>query len=57
VDVEHPTGFFTVEMDIATNGNSINVERAALLRTTRKIMSGEAFVAASVWDGKARAPR
>jgi 4-oxalomesaconate tautomerase len=52
LDVEHPTGFFTVEMDVETNGNSINVERAALLRTTRKIMSGEAFVATSVWDGK-----
>jgi 4-oxalomesaconate tautomerase len=51
LDVEHPTGFFTVEMDVETDGNSIKVERAALLRTARKIMAGNAFVPASIWDG------
>ncbi|MFL6605162.1 MAG: 4-oxalomesaconate tautomerase [Steroidobacteraceae bacterium] len=52
LDVEHPTGFFTVEMDIETDGKEIKVERAALLRTARKIMSGDAFVPASIWDGR-----
>jgi 4-oxalomesaconate tautomerase len=52
IDVEHPTGFFTVEMDFETDGSSIKVERAALLRTARKIMAGEAFVPASIWDGR-----
>jgi 4-oxalomesaconate tautomerase len=52
LDVEHPTGFFTVEMDVETNGKAIKVERAALLRTARKIMSGDAYVPAAVWDGK-----
>ena len=28
------------------------VKRAALLRTARKLMSGEVFVPAAVWDGK-----
>jgi 4-oxalomesaconate tautomerase len=51
LDVEHPTGFFTVEMDVEINGPQIKVERAALLRTTRKIMAGEAFVPQAVWDG------
>lgn len=51
LDVEHPTGFFTVEMDVEADGSTIKVERAALLRTTRKIMAGNAFVAASIWDG------
>lgn len=51
LDIEHPTGFFTVEMDIETNGSQIKVERAALLRTARKIMAGEAFVPKSIWNG------
>lgn len=49
LDVEHPTGFFTVEMDVETTGGEVRVERAALLRTARKIMSGEAFVSSSIW--------
>jgi 4-oxalomesaconate tautomerase len=52
IDVEHPTGFFTVEMDVETDGNAIKIERAALLRTARKIMAGHAFVAESIWDGR-----
>jgi 4-oxalomesaconate tautomerase len=52
LDVEHPTGFFTVEMDVEADGSGIKVERAALLRTARKIMAGNAFVPASIWDGK-----
>jgi 4-oxalomesaconate tautomerase len=51
LDVEHPTGFFTVEMDVTRDGKSIRVERAALLRTARKLMSGEAFVSRSIWAG------
>jgi 4-oxalomesaconate tautomerase len=52
LDVEHPTGFFTVEMDVSPDGTGIRVQRAALLRTARKIMSGEAFVDDAIWDGK-----
>jgi 4-oxalomesaconate tautomerase len=51
LDVEHPTGFFTVEMDVETDRGKVKVERAALLRTARKIMAGDAFVAESAWDG------
>ncbi|MBS0420926.1 MAG: 4-oxalomesaconate tautomerase [Proteobacteria bacterium] len=58
LDVEHPTGFFTVEMDVESDnsgtpgGAGIKVQRAALLRTARKIMVGEAFVDDAVWNGK-----
>ncbi len=52
LEVEHPTGFFTVEMDVTADGKGgIRVERAALLRTARKLMSGEAFVSRSIWAG------
>lgn len=55
MDIEHPTGFFTVEMDVQPDGAGIKVQRAALLRTARKIMSGEAFVDDAIWDGNTSA--
>ena len=55
--VEHPTGFFTVDMDVTRNGAELVVRRAALLRTARKLMSGEVYVPASVADIGASAPQ
>jgi 4-oxalomesaconate tautomerase len=49
LDVEHPTGFFTVAMDVSTGGA---VRRAALLRTARSLMRGEVYVPATVWSGR-----
>lgn len=42
--VEHPTGFFTVDMDVSGTGVDLVVRRAALLRTARKLMSGNVYV-------------
>ena len=53
IDVEHPSGFFTVEMDVAVNPDgSPKVRRSALLRTTRKLMTGEVFVKDSAWSAQ-----
>jgi 4-oxalomesaconate tautomerase len=49
LEVEHPTGFFTVDMEVESRGDSIRVKRSALLRTARKLMEGQIFVPASVW--------
>jgi len=49
LDIEHPTGFFTVAMQVTADGGSIRVERSALLRTARKLMRGEVFVPARTW--------
>lgn len=43
ISVEHPTGEFTVELEIDPN-NPENVTKAALLRTARLIMRGEVMV-------------
>jgi 4-oxalomesaconate tautomerase len=51
VEVEHPTGSFTVNMDIAFENGAAKVRRAALLRTARKLMTGEVFIPATVWGG------
>ena len=50
LEIEHPTGFFTVEMDVRVEGSSVTVNRSALLRTARKLMQGEVFVPASTWS-------
>jgi 4-oxalomesaconate tautomerase len=63
VEVEHPTGFFTVTLDVtvspggATSRNppeasdgTVTVTRSALLRTARLLMRGEVFVPSSVWS-------
>ena len=52
LDVEHPTGFFTIAMDVMLEHGQVKVRRSALLRTARKIMKGEVYVRSSVWDGK-----
>ena len=51
LEVEHPTGFFTVAMDVVMNGGLPVVRRAALLRTARRLMRGEVYVPARVWAG------
>lgn len=51
VSVEHPTGEFSVEIEVDA-ANPQNVTRAALLRTARLLMRGEVMVPASVWAGK-----
>ena len=51
LEIEHPTGFFTVEMDVVPEAGGLKVNRSALLRTARKLMAGEVFVPSSAWSG------
>jgi len=51
VSVEHPTGEFTVELELDPQ-HPQNVLRAALLRTARLIMRGEVLIPHAVWDGR-----
>ena len=46
IEVEHPTGQFVVEMEVSgiEDLSRFNVKRAALLRTARLLMRGEAMV-------------
>jgi 4-oxalomesaconate tautomerase len=49
LEVEHPTGFFTVDVEVAVQGEDVTVKKSALLRTARKLMRGEVFVPGHVW--------
>jgi 4-oxalomesaconate tautomerase len=51
IEIEHPTGFFTVDMDVTMGPTGPHVARAALLRTARKLMQGQVFVPSTVWSG------
>lgn len=50
IEVEHPTGFFTVTMDVDTSTGTPVVKKSALLRTARMLMSGDVFVPHSAWE-------
>ena len=52
LDIEHPSGFFTVEMSVVAQGGSVAVNRSALIRTARKLMQGEVFVPSAAWPDK-----
>jgi 4-oxalomesaconate tautomerase len=52
LEIEHPTGFFTVDMDVEVKNGAVSVRRSALLRTARKLMSGKVFIPSAVWNGK-----
>ncbi len=49
LDVEHPSGFFTVDLEVEPQGEGIAVRRSALLRTTRRLMDGFVYVPDAVW--------
>ena len=51
VSVEHPTGEFSVELGLDP-AQPQNVTRAALLRTARLLMRGEALISSAVWAGR-----
>jgi len=50
LDVEHPTGYFSVTMDVSHEDGSVTVNFSALLRTARLLMRGDVFVPSSIWE-------
>jgi len=49
VEVEHPSGFFTIQMSVDRSSGQLVVTKSALLRTARLLMSGEVHVLGSAW--------
>lgn len=49
-EIEHPTGFFTVDMEL-TDDVTPRVKRSALLRTARSLMTGKLLIPGSIWKG------
>ena len=53
LELEHPTGYFSTEIEVSGSKDDPKIERAALLRTARRLFEGKVLVPTSVWDGKA----
>jgi 4-oxalomesaconate tautomerase len=51
LSVEHPSGEFSVEFEMAEDGgDEPKIARASLTRTARALFRGEVLIPASVWD-------
>jgi 4-oxalomesaconate tautomerase len=44
LDVEHPSGRFSVDIEVSEKDGRYSVGRSALLRTARKLMDGNVYV-------------
>ena len=53
LSIEHPTGEFSVELEVAQSGDGLTVVRSSLIRTARALFRGELLVPANVWSGRA----
>ncbi|MEX2525395.1 MAG: 4-oxalomesaconate tautomerase, partial [Gammaproteobacteria bacterium] len=49
--VEHPTGKFTVEVNVDEDAAQITFKSASVLRTARFLFDGQVMIPAKVWDG------
>jgi 4-oxalomesaconate tautomerase len=52
MSVEHPTGEFTVTLEVSGIGSDFKVGRSGILRTARALMQGHVLVPSAVWNGK-----
>ena len=51
MSVEHPSGEFTVEIEIADGAGGPQVVRSSLVRTARALFEGYVLIPAAVWAG------
>lgn len=49
LEIEHPTGYFSVTLEVSVRDGVVAVVSAALLRTARLLMRGDVFVPISTW--------
>ena len=49
VRIEHPSGCIDVQLETSGAGPELQVLRAGVMRTARKIMDGQVFVPANLW--------
>jgi 4-oxalomesaconate tautomerase len=53
LSVEHPSGEFSLEIEVDETGGDARVVRSSLIRTARALFRGHVLVPASIWDGTA----
>jgi 2-methylaconitate cis-trans-isomerase PrpF len=50
--IEHPSGRIEVALNLDQNGETLEVNSAGVIRTTRKLFTGQVHVPAAIWDGR-----
>ena len=51
LDIEHPTGHLSVELQLERAGSQVSVASAALIRTARWLFDGRVHIPVRVWSG------
>jgi 4-oxalomesaconate tautomerase len=51
-EIEHPTGFFSVDAEVTAGADGFCVKRSALLRTARLLMRGAVCIPAKLWPSE-----
>ena len=51
LSVEHPTGEFSLEIEVDQSAAELKVVRSSLIRTARPLFRGHALIPASLWEG------
>ena len=52
ITIEHPTGRIEIELVTSGGAESLKIERAAVIRTTRRLFEGFVLIPSSVWQGE-----
>jgi len=48
--IEHPSGEFTVDLDVVQTAGSVEVRRSGVFRTARLLSKGEVFIPGGIWE-------
>lgn len=54
LSVEHPSGEFSLELEIDGRAEGVKVVRSSLIRTARALFRGEVLIPASIWNGESK---
>lgn len=49
VRIEHPSGWLEATLEVSGTGEMLEVRRAGVVRTARKLMEGQVFVPGDIW--------
>jgi 4-oxalomesaconate tautomerase len=49
LSIEHPSGQVSVDLDVAMDGEILEIRKSGMLRTARLISRGEVFIPAGIW--------
>jgi 4-oxalomesaconate tautomerase len=52
LDIEHPSGYFSVSVDVSIDDGEPHVNSAALVRTARLLMRGDVLIPSSIWSSQ-----